>query len=155
MDSVKPVFTTFDNTPHFLMELSQEEHLLLKNSIIHLAGLSVKTCNIGNQKTVHTTFESVVFGKNVKIMKDGTISKIALSQMKRRMVMVTMDKVEFNKSMQNVCIVNTRFDLKQKSKMKKLFKPSGIIILMIASEKKRLLKMMSKIRCSGEDSSLR
>lgn len=104
---------------------------------------------------VHTTFESVVYGKHIRIMKDETILKIALSRMKRRMVMVTMDKSEYDKIIQNVCIVNTRFGFKQKSKMKKLFKPSGIIVLMIALEKKRLLKMMRKIHCNGEPSSSR
>ena len=110
------------------------------NIIIHLGGLSVETCKIGNKKTVHTTFESVVYGKNIRIMKDGSISKIILSQMKRRMVMATMNKSECDKIMQNVCIVNTRFDLKRKSKMKKLFKLSGIIVLMIASEKNKTTK---------------
>ena len=36
MDSVKPSFTTHDNTPHYLMELSQDEHKLLKNNTIHV-----------------------------------------------------------------------------------------------------------------------
>ena len=36
MDSVKPSFTTHDNTPHYLMELSQEEHILLKKVLYTL-----------------------------------------------------------------------------------------------------------------------
>ena len=42
MESVMPSFTTHDNTPHFLMELSQEEHDLLKSNTIHVEGLTLK-----------------------------------------------------------------------------------------------------------------
>lgn len=60
--------------------------------------------------------------------------------MKRRMVIITMDKSECDKSFQNICIVNTRFDLKRKKNKIKLFKPSGIVVLMIAMEKKNTTK---------------
>lgn len=77
MDSVKPSFTTHDNTPHYLMELSQEEHLLLKKSTIHVGGLTFETCKEGNQKTVHTTFDSVLYGDNLHTMTENNIKKLS------------------------------------------------------------------------------
>ena len=71
--------------------------------------------------------------------------------MKRRMVVITMDKSECDKSFQNICIVNTRFDLKRKKNKIKLFKPSGIVVLMIAMEKKKTTKTMKRINYNGGD----
>ena len=146
MDSVKPSFTTFDNTPHYLMELSQEEHLLLKKSTIHVGGLTFETCKEGNQKTIHTTFESVLYGDNLHTMKENNIKKIVLSRMKQRMVMITMDKSECDKSFKNVCIVNTKFDMKRKKNKLKLFNPSGIVVLMIAMEKTKTKNEENKLK---------
>ena len=46
MNSVKPSFTTHDNTPHYLMELSQDDHILLKNNTIHVGGLTIEYANM-------------------------------------------------------------------------------------------------------------
>ena len=137
MDIVKPSFTTHDNTPHYLMELSQDEHILLKNNTIHVGGLTIETCKHGNQQTTHTTFESVIYGDNLETKNEDNLKKIVLSRMKRRMVVITMDKSECDKSFQNICIVNKKFDMKQKKNKTRLFKPSSIVVLMIAIDKKK------------------
>ena len=98
--------------------------------------MTFETCKIGNQKTVHTTIESVLYGVNIHTKKENNMKSMVLSRMKQRMVVITMDKLECDKSLQNICIVNTRFDLKRKKNKIKRFKPSGIVVLMIAMEKK-------------------
>ena len=137
MDSVKPSFTTHDNTPHYLMELLEDEHILLKNNTIHVGGLTIETCKHGNQQTTHTTFESVIYGDNLVTKNEDNLKKIVLCRMKRRMIVITMDKSEYDKISQNIYIVNTKFDMKRKKNKLKLFNPSGIVVLMIAMKKNK------------------
>ena len=42
-------------------------------------------------KMVHNTYESVRYGNNGWIIKKGTIFHIEVSEMKRRVIIVTMD----------------------------------------------------------------
>ena len=68
---IEPVFTTYDNTPHFLMELSTEEYSLLKPYSIHVRGVSFMKTNSTSQRTMHTTFDSVIMGSKISNLHYG------------------------------------------------------------------------------------
>ena len=46
---VSPSLTIYNNTPHFLMELSEDEYKILKPNSIHIGGVSQNVPHLRNE----------------------------------------------------------------------------------------------------------
>ena len=61
----------------------------------------------GSQKNILTTFDSVEYGRSVNKFKVEGVHSLNLDQMRRKMVLITMNMSECVKSMTNVYIINS------------------------------------------------
>ena len=105
-EMVSSTFMTYDNTPHFLMEFSQNEYLNLGIYCIHVDGITFIKSGQGSKKTL-PTFDSVEYGKGVNKYTVEGKHRLNLDQMRRKMVLITMNRSECVKYVSNVHIINT------------------------------------------------
>ena len=139
---VSPSLTKYNNTPHFLMELSLQEHSILKECCIHVDGLTLIKSTQGTQKTYMTNFHSAVYGTEVKKDMINDVHELNLDRMKRKMVLITMNKSECVKAVTDVHIINTCLQDTNQS-----FEPSGVVVLMMTmKECKRADKDIGRIQ---------
>ena len=110
-------------TPHALIELSVRELNRLKDNSIHLKNSTTAT------NDVCVSYESISYGKNIKKRRVDlfcddrkTISdEIFLPTMKKKVVLITIDKAEALKLLPGLIISSSTYNCD----------PSGIVVLMI------------------------
>ena len=93
------------------MELTDEEYMILKCNSINVSGVKFSKVRNGHNDRIVTTFHSVTYGKNIHTIKVHEYSKINMDRMKRKMVLITIDKSECEKALGNVIILNTRHNI--------------------------------------------
>ena len=128
---VSPSFTNQKNTPHFLMELSQDEYKILKPNSIHIGGVSFTKCSSSSQRNMISEFHSIQIGSNIQATKVGIITTINMDRIKRKKILITINKSECHTSSSNVQILNTRLDLRNNKKSNSDYVGSGIVVLMM------------------------
>ena len=106
-DMVSSTFMIYDNSPHFLMELSKHEYSMIQKYCIHVGGINFVQSKQGSNKKTHTTFESVKYGAYVSRHTHEGKEMLNLNRTKRKMNLITMNKSECEKSPSNVHIINT------------------------------------------------
>ena len=141
---VSSSLTKYNNTPHFLMELSLQEHSILKECCIHVDGLTLIKSTQGTQKTYLTNFHSAVYGTEVKKDMINDVHELNLDRTKRKMVLITMNKSECVKAVTDVHIINTCLQDTNQA-----FEPSGVVVLMMTvKEHKRKDDDNLRIQCA-------
>ena len=113
---VSPSLTIYNNTPHFLMELSEDEYRILKPNSIHIGDVSFTKCSSSSQRNMITVFHSIEIGTYVQVTKVGKITKLNMDRIKRKRILIIINKSECHMSSRNVQIINTRFDLRNLKK---------------------------------------
>ena len=109
---VSPSLTIVNNTPHFLMELSEDEYIMLQPNSIHIGNVSFTKCSSSLQRNRITVFHSIEIGANIQVNKVGNITKLDMDRMKRKMILITINDSGCHTSSRNVQILNTRLSLR-------------------------------------------
>ena len=91
-----------------------DEYNRLKNNAIHMSGIAVNKCLAGTQATLVTSCSCVRYGTGLVLHKVRNFNRIVLSQMKRWMVILPMDKKKCLAAMTNIRVINTTFNLERK-----------------------------------------
>ena len=132
---VSPSLTNQNNTPHFLMELSQDEYKILKPNSIHIVGVSFTKCSSSLQRNMISEFHFIQIGRNIQTTKVGMNTTINMDRIKRKKILITINKSECHTSSSNVQILNTRLDLRNNKKSNLDYVGSGIVVLMMGIKK--------------------
>ena len=119
----------------FLMELSKFEYENVKNNCIHVADVTFFKSTDTSPPTTITSFGRVDYGKNVNFSIDDKRNILKLDRCKRKIVLVTIDRLECDKSFQDVQVLDTR--------LRSASSGSGIVVLMMAV---KATKISNKIR---------
>ena len=128
--NVAPSLTKHENTPHFLMELSKFEYETLKNNCIHVSDVRFLKCTASTTPIITTVFGRVDYGRNVNFNVEDNSKILQLDRCKRKIVLVTIDKLECHKCYQDLQILNTLLSSSSSG--------SGIVVLMMAIKASKL-----------------
>ena len=63
-----------------------------------------------------TVFHSIAMGANIQVNKAGKITKLNMNRIKRKMMLITINKSECHTSSRNVQIFNTQLGLRNKKR---------------------------------------
>ena len=108
------------------MGLSQQEYSIIKVCFISVGGITFIKSNQGSQKKLIITFDSFRYGMGVNKVKFDGIQKLNMDRVRRKMVLITMNRSECVKAVMDVHIINTGLQDKNQT-----FKPPGIVVLMM------------------------
>ena len=134
-DKVSPSISKYDNTPHFLMELSKQEYAILKDNCIHVGELSFIKDSVSSKGTIISIFSTVNKGNKIEYDKvDNKQLIINVDRSKKRTVLITIDKLECGKCYQDVEVLNTKLNSNCEG--------SGVLVLMIATKATKIEKGM-------------
>ena len=92
--AVSPSLLKYDNTPHILMELSQDEFATLKHCCIHVTDISFNKSKSSSQKTIETRFHSIAIGKVIQYHRNANIVTLNMERSQHKMVLITENKEE-------------------------------------------------------------
>ena len=59
-----------------------------------------------------TEFHSIQIGRNIQVTKVGKVTKLNMDRMKRKMILITINKSDCHTSSRNIQILNTRLGLR-------------------------------------------
>ena len=68
-DKVSPSISKYDNTPHFLMELSKQEYAILKDNCIHVGEVSFIKDSVSSKGNMNSIYATVNKGKKLNVIK--------------------------------------------------------------------------------------
>ena len=108
---MSPCFTKFDNTPHFLIELSTDEYKSLEHCCIHISGIRWYKSMSSRKELYHTEFNSIRIGNGIQHNKESNIIHLNIDRSKRKLVLIVIDKEECSKCPQDVIILNTMLSM--------------------------------------------
>ncbi len=84
----------FDNTPHFLMELSQDEFATLEHCCIHITDIGFSKSTYSSQNKIHTAIQSIGMGKGIEYNQNANICKLNMDRSQHNTVLITVNKEE-------------------------------------------------------------
>ena len=126
------------------MELYKDEYKIFESNSIHIGDVSITKYSSSSQRTMITVFHSIEMGANIQVNKAGNITKLNMDRMKKKMILITINKSECYKSSSGVQILNTRLGLQNKKEQKVDYVGSGVVVLMMAikiQNRQRLFKI--------------
>ena len=135
---VSPCLTKYDNTPHFLMELSKQEYTTLEHCCIHISGIRWYKSSTTCTKEHQTEFNSIKIGKGIKQNTISNIIHLNIDRSKRKMVLIIIDKDECLKCPQDVTILNTMLSMQKQKQPKSKHLGSGKVVLMMAVKPRKI-----------------
>ena len=113
------------------MELSQDGYKILKPNSIHIGGVSFTKRSSSSQRNMISEFHSIQIGSNIQATKVGILTTLNMDRIKRKKILITINKSECHTSSSNVQILNTRLDLRNNKKNNSDYVGAGIVVLMM------------------------
>ena len=133
-DKVSPSMSKYDNTPHFVMELSKEEFAILKDNCFHVGEVAFTKHSLSSKANMNSVFGTINKGSNIHYDEVDNRLIINMDRSKKRTVLITMDKSECSKCHQDIQVLNTKLNSNCEG--------SGVVVLMIATKVKKIHKEM-------------
>ena len=142
---VSPCLTKYDNTPHFLMELSKQEYTTLEHCCIHISDIHFYKSKTAFTEVNQTEFNSIKIGKGIQQSRLSNIIHLNIDRSKRKMLLIIMDKDECWKCPQDAITLNTMLSMQKHKRPNIKHQGSGKVILMMAIKaRKNSIKMQHK-----------